>query len=292
MQEVGKWEFKDDLHPFFVMGLLYHILRSFSEPLISFAAFNTLFGDQQAVSEASNPTVSVDVNAVKAALGSLKEENRVLLGYLLFMFRMLIDSSPLNLNSRSQTVMYGREVKRGGRAQIKRRIGEGLSVGDVIGSFGCVLMKPTMETERSVLRLIECNAVLEYLMLNAATLFGDVNLDQLSRKVEDLYKQGGLSLVCELKSPGNSPRKMIEKMPEIQEEEEENDESLEEVEVVTSVPKAATKGDSQDISLDALRTKALDLSYGSIEEIHAKPLPEAPQSDDDVDDDVEDVGEN
>ena len=42
----GKYDLSDDIPPTFVMGLLYFVLKNFHEPLISFAAFNTLFGDQ------------------------------------------------------------------------------------------------------------------------------------------------------------------------------------------------------------------------------------------------------
>jgi hypothetical protein len=83
--------------------------------------------------------------------------------------------------------MYGREVENKGRAQIRRRVnfGGGVSVADVISSFGSVLMYPQMQTEKTVLRLIESNAVLEYLVLNASSLFGVVDLEQMASKVHE-----------------------------------------------------------------------------------------------------------
>lgn len=124
-------------------------------------------------SSEANSVLTVDIHVVKQALSSLDEESKLLLGYLVTLFRMLISNSPLNMNTRSQTVMYGKEYQKKGKAQIRRRVGEGISVTDVISSFGSVLMKPAMETERTVLRLIESNAVLEYIMLNSSSLFGE-----------------------------------------------------------------------------------------------------------------------
>lgn len=99
-----------------------------------------------------------------------------------------------------------------------------------------------------------------------------MDLEELAVKVESLYKEGGIDVVSELKSPGGSPggTPRMKALPEVEDDE---NESLDEINAADSVSSysASIKGKP----LHASDASSLDVSLGSI----TKPLPECPPTD-------------
>ncbi len=189
-----------DADPSHLIGLLFLALRSLATPVISFRVFQTLFGTVE-----GEDSSEVRVAAVVAAIAQMDEVSRTVLGYTVAVLRLLVANSPGNA---TETVRFGKVVaRRGGRAQIRRRVrdGEGVTTADVISSFGCVLARPPMETERTVLRLIETNQVLEYVLSHARELFPKVDLDGLVKAVDAMEARGGASFVFALEGLGAAP---------------------------------------------------------------------------------------
>lgn len=143
VSSTGLFVLADEEDPQHVLGLLYHMLRSLREPLLTFRTFEALMG-----ADASGAG-SIEVATLRGALTQLPRHNKAMLGTVIALLRMLVDCSPVNQSS-SETVRIGRVVEKRGRAQVRRRITShlGVTLADVVSAFGPVLMRAPMETER------------------------------------------------------------------------------------------------------------------------------------------------
>jgi hypothetical protein len=244
-QSTRRFVIGPDAEPSHLMGLLCLALRSLGTPVISYRVFQTLFGQTE-----SEDSLEVRVAAVASAVQQMDSISRTVLGHVVAVLRLLVAYSPGNA---TDTVRFGKVVAlRGGRAQIRRRVreGEGVTTADVISSFGCVLARPPMETERTVLRLIETNQVLEYVLSHARELFPAVDLDALVKAVDAWEAKGDLTFVLTEDGLGiapappsnlTSPRKRLP-LPEFE------DGDVIEVDTLAGKPLPIPESDSDDDS--------------------------------------------